>query len=200
MNNPLPEGVTPLSPEEREGLKLTHILTREELNEVEQINISKAYRWVMHAKRVKVNDEMFLKKLHLRMFNDIWRWAGTFRKTDKNIGCSFWEISIQLRNLCRDVDAWIEYQTYDSLEAAARFHHRLVEIHCFPNGNGRHARLATDLLLIKHFKRPPLRWGTSDLNQHNMVRKQYIHALQAADKHDYSVLLEFMRCDRQKAS
>lgn len=193
MNNPLPEGATPLSPEEREGLKLTHIVTREELNEVEQINVSKAYRWAIHAKRVKVNDAVFLKKLHLQMFGDIWHWAGTFRKTDKNIGCNFWEIPMQLRNLCQDVDAWIEHQSYDSLEAAARFHHRLVEIHCFPNGNGRHARFATDLLLIKYFKQTPLRWGARDLNQHNMVRKQYIHALQAADKHDYRALLEFMK-------
>ncbi len=77
-------------------------------------------------------------------------------------------------------------------ETAAWFHHRLVFIHAFSNGNGRHARLLTDLLLIA-LKQPPFDWGAGDLVVAGEVRARYLDALRRADGRDYSLLRAFVR-------
>lgn len=175
------DGATPLEFEEKEGIKLPHITTREELNEVEQLNIANAARWAVNAKPKKIHDELFLKSLHKKMFGDVWKWAGEFRRSNKNIGCDYWHVGIQLRELCLDVDTWLYHKTFSPEEVAVRFHHRLVKVHCFPNGNGRHARMATDLMLTKKLKLPAFDWGAKNLLKHNDVRTRYIAALREAD-------------------
>jgi Fic-DOC domain mobile mystery protein B len=194
MTDPLAEeddASTPLNPEEREALIPSYITLRGELNEAEQANILEADAWAFSRKR-DVLDEGFLNTLHTRMYGNVWRWAGTYRKSQKNIGIEFYKISTELRRLLDDCRYWVKNNTYPLDEIAARFHHRLVSIHCYPNGNGRHARLATDLLLTA-LGRQRFSWGSANLVDAGATRAAYVAALRAADNHDYAPLLAFVR-------
>lgn len=182
---------TPLTPEEREGLVPSYITLRGELNEAEQANILEADAWAFSRKR-DVLDEGFLSTLHKRMYGNVWRWAGTYRKTQKNIGVEFYKIPAELRQLLDDSRYWLKNNTHPPDEIAARFHHRLVWIHCYPNGNGRHARLATDLLLTA-LGRERFSWGNTNLDDAGVTRASYVAALRSADNHDYAPLLAFVR-------
>jgi len=188
-----PEGATPIDREESEGLRLTHITTREELNLFEAENIRAGMMWAWRSRRKEMLDEGFIKLLHQKMFGDVWKWAGEFRKSNKNIGVAREKIGIELRKLCEDMKGWIEFDSWPIDEMAVRFHHRLVWIHPFANGNGRHARMMTDLLLEKKFGAMRFTWGKDEINQANDCRQQYIQALQSADRGDYSHLLRFVR-------
>src|SRR5260221_4086008 len=124
-----------------------HIAYRRELNLAEQENIVRAQDWALNRRRDLLS-EKFVKDLHRQMLGDVWRWAGRFRTSERNIGIAFFEIPAALRQLLDDTRAWIEYNAYSPDEIAARFHHRLVQIHPFPNSDSRHARLMADLLVI----------------------------------------------------
>lgn len=188
-----PDGATPLDPDERRGLKFPHITTRGELDELEQANIEQGLRWISRRRGGDIFDDVFLRKVHERLFGDVWLWAGDYRLTEKNIGIAPYQISVQLRMLLDDARFWAKDKVYAPLEAAARFHHRMVQIHPFPNGNGRHARIATDIMLEDYYKHPPVEWANGfDLQADNERRKQYIAALRAADAHDFGQLLVFV--------
>lgn len=195
MNDPLfddeDDAATPLTHEEREGLIPTYITLRHELNEAEQIGIEEADRWAF-ARRRKVLDETFLRSLHKRMFGTTWRWAGRYRTTARNIGVDAYRIGVDLHQLLGDVAYWIEHQTYPPDEIALRFHHKLVFIHPFPNGNGRLSRLAADLLAVQ-LGRPRFSWGRANLIEPQATRRAYVAALRAADNHDLGALLVFAR-------
>lgn len=194
MTDPLIEevdGSTPLTEEEREQLIPSYITLRRELNEAEQSNILDAASWAFDRKRDVLN-ERFLTDLHNRMFGRVWRWAGSYRRSQKNVGIEAYRIPIDLRQLIEDCRYWIEHEIYSPDEIATRFHHRLVAIHPFPNGNGRHARLATDLLLTR-LGQERFSWGQVNLLDASETRDTYINALRAADKHDYGPLLAFVR-------
>lgn len=185
-------GATPLDPNEIEGLIPSHIRTQEELNEWEQANIGRAVAWLASARKRDVLSEEFVRDLHRRMFNDTWLWAGAFRSTERNLGVAPEQIAPQLRDLLDDTRYWLEHGTFAIDEAAARFHHRLVSIHCFANGNGRHARLLTDLLLKSRGEKP-FNWGRGDLMHAGAARDRYLAALRAADANDLYGLLDFVR-------
>lgn len=185
------DAATPLAPEERQGLIPSYITLRRELNEAEQANILEAEQWTF-ARRRDVFSEQFLKTLHKRMFGRVWNWAGEFRKTERNIGVAPYRISTDLRQLLDDCRYWVGHGTYPPDEIAARFHHRLVWIHPFANGNGRHARLATDLLL-GGLGQPRFTWGRTSLVDASQTRQAYVAALRAADGRDIRPLLEFVR-------
>lgn len=174
---------TLLTEEEKAELIPTYITTKGDLNEAEQENILQAEHWALKKKRQKIEDilnESFLRKLHKEMFGNVWRWAGQYRRSDKNIGVSHFEIRPKLQQFLGDVLYWIQNETYPSDEIAARFHHQLVFIHPFPNGNGRHARLLADILITKlGCKR--FTWGGESLYK-GEDRQQYIDALKEADK------------------
>jgi Fic-DOC domain mobile mystery protein B len=187
------DGATPLEHDEMEGLLLTHITTRAELDRWEMDNINQAYQWADRLNHGNILNEDFICLLHKRMFGDVWKWAGKFRKSDKNIGVSWVEIAVYVKLLCEDANFWFEFKTYPPDEFAARFHHRLVYIHPFANGNGRHARLMADLILEKIFKAPPFTWGGAALIKPGKSRIAYLKALKAADNHDYSLLMAFVR-------
>ncbi len=188
-----PEGATPVDHDEAEGLKLTHITTHGELDRWEQDNILEAKAWTDKTKPGNILNEQFIKTLHKRMFGNVWKWAGQFRQSDKNIGGPWHQVSTSLRNLCDDTALWIELREESPDLIAVRFHHRLVSIHPFPNGNGRHAREMTNLLLKNILKHPEFTWGGENLLEANSTRKQYIESLHAADKGDYMPLLKFVR-------
>ena len=182
---------TPLEYEERADLIPSYITLRRELNEAEQANILEAEDWAFKRKR-EVLDEESLKRLHKRMFGRVWRWAGKFRKTERNIGVDVHRIQVDLRQLLDDCRYWIENNSYPADEIAAHFHHRLVFIHPFPNGNGRHARLATDLLITR-LGHPGFSWGQVNLVTPGETRQTYVAALRAADNYDIRPLLDFVR-------
>lgn len=184
-------GGTPLSDEERDGLIPSYITLRSELNTAEQANILEAESWAFERRR-DVLDERFLDRLHEKMFGRVWRWAGTHRRSGKNVGVDAYRIPQELRQLIDDCRFWLENSNYDVEEIAARFHHRLVWIHSYPNGNGRHARLASDLLLVAN-GHERFSWGRKNLQDAGETRAHYIAALQAADNHDFGPLIDFVR-------
>jgi Fic-DOC domain mobile mystery protein B len=188
-----PEGATPIDPDEAEGLLLTHITTRGELDRWEQDNILEAKAWTDRTKPTDILNERFINSLHKHMFGNVWKWAGQFRQSDKNIGGSWHQIPMGLKNLCDDTALWIELQEESPDLIAVRFHHRLVSIHPFPNGNGRHARGMTDLLLKNILMHLEFTWGGKNLSENGSIRRQYIASLHAADEGDYAPLLAFVR-------
>jgi Fic-DOC domain mobile mystery protein B len=185
------DAATPLAEEEKEDLIPSYITTRGELNEAEQANILGAEDWAFSRRRDVLN-ERFLDNLHKRMLGNVWRWAGTHRRSAKSVGIDAYQIPTALRQMIDDTRFWIENHTYSRDEIAARFHHQLVWIHPYPNGNGRHARLATDLLL-KTMGQPRFSWGSDSLVNAGETRQRYVAALRAADDHDFVPLLEFVR-------
>lgn len=188
-----PDGATPLDPDEMAGLKFKHITTRGQLDHLEQANIESGLQWLSRRKNSDILNDAFVRELHKKLFGDVWLWAGTYRQREKNIGVDPVQISVQLRLLLDDVRYWVEHGTYSAQECAARFHHRLVYIHLFPNGNGRHARILADALLTKVLNKEPIDWaGGFDLQRMNERREAYIQALRAADGRDYRPLLNFI--------
>ena len=192
QNMEYPDGATPLDPNELGGLKHKHITKQIELNKLEQANIESGLRW-LDRQRAEVLSNSFATTLHARLFGDVWDWAGKFRKTGKSIGIDPVHIPVELRTLMDDAKYWADNKTYQPSEAAARFHHRLVKIHPFPNGNGRHARIMADAMLDRVYKAKPIDWaGGHDLQKIGERRTAYIAALKAADQGDLDPLLQFI--------
>lgn len=187
-----PDDATPLDAEEREGLMQTWITTRADLNEAEQANIDDAMAWTGRRRDQELLTEGFVFELHRRMFGDVWSWAGSRRRTGKNIGIDPVHIPVQLGGLLRDARYWIDQGSFPPDEIAVRLHHGLVAIHPFPNGNGRHARLMADLLIVQ-LGGAPFSWGGGTLRDIGTLRAEYIAALRAADQHDPMPLLAFAR-------
>lgn len=185
------EGNTPLTPEERDGLIPSWITIRADLNRAEFNNIAKAQSWAA-ARRRDILDFDSLIALHKQMYGQVWRWAGQFRATGKNIGVDPWRIGMDLHTLLEEVRFWVTHESWPPDELMARFHHRLAQIHPFPNGNGRHARMAADMLATQ-MAVEPLTWGRTNLDEASETRRRYIAALKAADRHDMGPLLEFVR-------
>jgi len=185
------DGNTPLTPEEREGLVPSWIATRADLNRAEFDNIARAQTWAARRRRDILAFDTLIA-LHKQMFGSVWRWAGAFRTTGKNIGVDPARIGMDLHALLEEVRFWIADAVYPPDELMARLHHRLVLIHPFPNGNGRHARMAADLLAAQ-MGVAALTWGRTSVIAPGLVRAQYIAALKAADRHDPGPLLAFVR-------
>lgn len=188
-------GQTPLNKDEISDLKIKSITTQSELDELEQLNIEKAIEWTINTrlKTERILTEKFVKDLHKKMYGDVWKWAGEFRKSDKNIGVQWAQIRVELKNTLDDAIYWIENNTYSSEEIAIRFKHRLVSIHCFPNGNGRHSRLMADIIMELVFKDKIFTWHQSNMVKADEVRKKYIVALRNADNREIQQLIDFAK-------
>ena len=196
-----PEGATPLAPDEMAGLRFKHVTTRGELDELEQANIDEGLQWLEKQKSPEVLTEGFVCTLHKKLFGKVWVWAGSFRKTEKNIGIDPVQISIRLRQLLDDAQYWVSNETYLPKALAARFHHKLVYIHPFPNGNGRHSRIMADAVLVKLMGQSAIDWaGGYTLEKMNERRDQYLAALRAADGHDFTALFEFVGVEEANSS
>lgn len=189
------EGQTPIDEEEKEGLLIKTISTRGELDDFEQANIQVAMEWTMRRKfgREQILTEDFILLVHEKMFDSVWEWAGKKRKTNKNIGVDKTQISVEIRKLLDDFMFWNENKTFQPDEIAIRFSHRLVRIHAFPNGNGRHSRLVADIIISNLYDRPVFSWGHSDLSKKGSIRKEYLNAIYKADNDDYESLIQFAR-------
>lgn len=188
-------GQTPLDEDEKDGLLVPTIGTRAELDEFEQQNIEEAIQWVLSRsfKAKIILTEKFIRNLHKRMYGNVWAWAGYFRKTNKNLGVDKWQIPVALKALLDDTLYLIENDVFTPDEIAIRFKHRLVSIHCFPNGNGRHSRLMADILVDKIYKLPVFSWGAGNLVKQTDTRITYLKAVREADKNNYEQLLSFAR-------
>lgn len=186
------DGATPLTEEEKEDLIPDHLTTRGQLNAWEQANIVRAEEWAFGRSRLDVATVEGLRELHRKMFCDTWRWAGHFRRSDKNIGAPKELIWQNLGMVCDDLRFWLKENTYGVRETAARFHHRIVYVHPFPNGNGRHARLAADVLLVRNGRRRFDWLGGGSLHRIETVRRRYIEALRSADGGDYEPLKVYL--------
>lgn len=186
-------GQTPLDPDETAGLIPDYIALQHELDALEQANILEAEAWLFSRTHSEILDEKFLKDVHRRMFGKVWKWAGQFRRSDKNIGCQWTDVPVLLRALFGDAKYWIENRTYVADELAIRFHHRLVhEIHAFPNGNGRHAREIADLIVVR-LSGERFSWGSTSLAA-GTARQSYLDALREADRNqNFAPLLRFAR-------
>lgn len=195
-----PPGATPLDPNETEGLLADFISTQSELNQLEQENILEAKTWATRSKKYKGElTDAIVRDLHRRMFKNVWKWAGQYRHSDKSIGVAWQQIPTELAKLLHDTKFWIEKGTYPWDELGVRFHHRLVSIHVFANGNGRHARLLTDVLLESRGQKP-FSWGASladaeasPLATESVARTRYLEALREADRKRWKPLLQFVR-------
>ena len=190
----LTDGQTPLNKDEKEGLLINTITTRGELNEFEQQNIEQALLWVMTTsiKPQVIFTEDFICNLHRRMYKEVWKWPGEFRKTNKNIGVDKWQITVELRSLLDDAKYWLENNTCQPDELALRFKHRLVSIHCFPNGNGRHSRLMADIIIDKVFRMSVFSWGAGSKIEMD-IRAAYLTAIRIADQGNIGPLITFAR-------
>ena len=188
-----PDGATPLDPDERLGLLHDYVTTRAELNELEQANIISAMQWIGRQRRLDILDVGKSLRLHRECFGEVWAWAGQFRKTEKNIGIAPYLIGVESGKALDDARYWVENETFSPLEAAARLHHRLVQIHPFPNGNGRWARIMSDEYLRQYYDRPPIDWAAGQVLDNDSPRRtEYIAALRAADGYEFDPLLKFV--------
>jgi Fic-DOC domain mobile mystery protein B len=189
------DGQTPLDEDEKDGLRISTISTRGELDEFEQQNIEGAIQWILTRKFTieQIFTEAFIQDLHKKMYGNVWSWAGKYRRTNKNIGVDKLQIPVDLKSLLDDTQYWINNEVFSPDEIAIGFKHKLVSIHCFPNGNGRHSRLMADIIIEKIFNQPVFTWGGASLSNENDIRDKYLRAIKTADKGDFSLLLEFVR-------
>lgn len=189
------KGQTPLDEEEKEEIKIKTISTRGELDEFEQANIEKAIEWSLMRKHPyeKILTVDFIKDVHKRMFSEVWGWAGAFRNTNKNIGVNKYSIEQELRVLFDDCKFWVENKIFPEDEIAIRFKHRLVKIHPFPNGNGRHSRLCADILISQALNQQVFPWGGKNLTDQSETRTKYLKAIYQADQENIEPLIEFAR-------
>ena len=189
------DGQTPLDEEEMQGLLIHTVTTRGELDEFEQMNIEKGIAWTLtrNFTKDKIITEGFVRELHQRMFGDVWSWAGDFKHSDKNIGVKWQVVGIELRKLLDDMNYWLENKTYGEDETTIRFKHRIVNIHCFANGNGRHSRLIADVITKNIFGKEEFTWSKADLVKPGQTRKNYLDAIRQADIGNITPLISFAR-------
>jgi Fic-DOC domain mobile mystery protein B len=187
-------GQTPLDPDYQKDLIPTHITLMSELNEFELENITQALKKFLFGRRKnwKIEDPEILKQIHRDMFDQTWKWAGKYRQTDTNIGSESRQIQIHVKDACGDLDYWVKNKTFAEDEISVRFHHRLIWIHPFPNGNGRHGRLVADLLM-RRFGMKPFTWGGADLTSSGSNRTDYLSAMRKADQGEFGNLIRFAR-------
>ena len=189
------DNATPLDAEEQQGL-IPSIMTRTELNRLERANIDQARVWAMKPRNLQRTDlltDAFAHELHRRMFNGVWRWAGQYRTTERNLGREVHRLTEGVHNALADAQAWLDHATYPLPEIAVRLHHQLIVIHPWPNGNGRHSRLMADIIIAARGGQE-LTWGVgADIGAGGDVRQHYIDAVSQADHGNYAPLLAFAR-------
>jgi len=184
------EGSTPIA--DCSGLIPGHITTLAQLNEWEKNNIIAAQKKYLTRRRKHAFDSGFFRAVHRDMFDATWEWAGIFRKCNFNLGVDFHQIQIEIKKLSDDVKYWQDKKTFGLLEQSTRLHHRLVQIHAFQNGNGRHARLIQDIFLFNN-NHPLPSWPSGEIIEKTDIRSRYIKALKSADEGEYKPLLKFIK-------
>lgn len=191
-----PDGATPLTADDIQGLKHPHVQTRGQLNGLEAANILQGQIWLGNIKTITVDDIFsrdFVNELHKKLFGDVWQWAGAFRLREVNIGIEPSHIPTRLHDFLEDAKCWVEYKHYSELELCARIQHGLVFIHPFVNGNGRHSRIMTDVVRVFLLDKPPLKWANANIDDQGIERKAYLETLYAADRGDFSKMITYLQ-------
>jgi Fic-DOC domain mobile mystery protein B len=188
--NPIP-GETPI---DISGLKIAGVTNRQELSVVEAENVRKVivkYLGGSLTKRTARFDLAWMLKLHREMLGEVWEWAGRTRTHDLNMGSPWHQVTTQLHDLTCDLAYW---QTHwpDTLEQAVHLHHRAVQIHPFPNGNGRWSRLLANIWLKLH-KQPLTDWPEDVIGATSLIRDEYLAAVRKADGGDFATLIGLHR-------
>lgn len=190
---PAADGHTPLDEDDREGLRLTYITTRGELYDAEQANMLRALAARRRPNIKRLLDDQYLRRLHKAMFEEVWTWAGQYRLRETTFGFDPTIISASVRDLVADAQTWVQHGTYERDELAVRFHHQLVVIHPFRNGNGRHTRVCADYL-VQALGAKRFTWGALSEGTTEEIRGRYIAALRRADREDdFGELIAFAR-------
>jgi Fic-DOC domain mobile mystery protein B len=175
------------------GLIPTHITNKDQLNEWEVNNIIKAAGKYLGRRKTRAITLEMIKNVHRDMFNETWQWAGQFRRVDLSIGIDWHKINEEVKKLADDIEYWENDKKSPTIfERSVRIHHRLVKIHPFKNGNGRHARMMSDIFLYSHGHKMPI-WPSHELIIRTNIRDKYIGALAKADKNDYGPLEKLTR-------
>jgi Fic-DOC domain mobile mystery protein B len=189
-----PEGASPL--DDISELLRNEITTRRQLDEAESLNILEALEWTERGRLEDVFTVAFYQKLHTRMFDEVWGWAGRLRSVTgvrPNIGVPPEKVPSELGRVAMEFSReWNDHYDDSILPFVARYHHSLVAVHPFNNGNGRWSRLACDVVVKKLARRPPIIWATDTLNVDSKERAQYIAALKRADSLDYEPLIDYL--------
>jgi Fic-DOC domain mobile mystery protein B len=195
LNLEFTDGQTPLDEDDKEGLLIHAIQTKGELDEFEQQNIEKAIEWTLTKKfnAEEILSENFVRTLHRKMYGNVWKWAGEFRRTEKNIGIAPTQIGVSLKQINDNCLYWINNNVYPNNEIAIRYKHEIIRIHCFANGNGRHSRLIADIIINHVFGKPVFTWGQLSHKDPNESRNSYLKALKQADENNIIPLLEFAK-------
>jgi Fic-DOC domain mobile mystery protein B len=187
------DGQTPLPYEMQKGLKIKTIQNMGELDEHEEANIAKGLSWLARQKSDPKTYDFWIK-LHKKLFEDVWTWAGKIRQhelqnPDFLLPQDIWT---GLKHLQEDLKAWIELNSYPPKEIAARFHVGIETVHPFVNGNGRFGRILTDQICkFQSFDVPT--WGKSLASQPKERRKAYIDSLTyARRKRDFTQIISMM--------
>jgi Fic-DOC domain mobile mystery protein B len=190
-----PEGAT--AGEDLSGLLLPHLLDRPSRDVVETELIDRAYQKYIFRARPKQKETTwlrpeFIRQVHRDMFGELWDWAGKYRTVNLNLGVDWHQIQEHVARLCGDFTYWDSEQSkMPVFEIAARLQSHLTRIHPFKNGNGRHARLITDIFFHSRKMKLP-RWPQIQrLSQGDRLRKDYVAAMKKADQEDYSGLIAF---------
>ncbi len=189
-----PEGATPI--DDVSGL-LVDITTRGELNDAEGLNILTATDWIDKGRIDDLFTVQFYRELHTKMYDQVWSWAGALRSQTGQTthpGSRPEAVDLDLGRVAMEFHCEWEALNDNShlLPFISRYHHALVLVHPFNNGNGRWSRLAADAVIQRLAGRPPLTWATDTLVVDSDERKEYIAALQAADTGDFQPLLDYI--------
>ena len=188
-----PEGASPITEEQKEGLLQRWVSTQNELNQIEKNNILLGQQWLFNNRQKKADFAAytFLSKLHKKMFNDVYSWAGNKRTLEATIGIDPLLIRENVASLRLDVQTWMANKTYPPEEIAVRYHHVLVRIHPFPNGNGRLCRLIADYINEQIYNNEPFSWGRDELYTNGTARSAYLQAIYEANNHRIESLVTF---------
>lgn len=186
-----------MDPDARQFLLPEHadVATNNELNELEALNIADAFAWADDQtwQTADFFTQHVLREIHAKMFDQVWVWAGTYRSREVNIGnCPPEEISTRLEQVLGN----LSYQSENGRSAhdvCTALHHCIAQIHPFPNGNGRHARLVARLLAqTMGLERSSLTWGSTEYADEDTRKAAYISSLRAADDGDFGPLKSFI--------
>ena len=177
---------------------LQDITTRQELNDAEALNIVNATDWIDNGRIDDPFTATFYRTLHTKMYDEVWAWAGELRSQTGEVthpGSRPEDVGRDIARVAMDFHReWEALNDHDHLlPLIARYHHQLVLVHPFNNGNGRWSRLAADAVLQRLANQPPLTWATDTLVVDSAERKAYIAALKKADNGDIAPLFDYLR-------
>lgn len=151
------------------------------LYENEALGIIRAQQYILDLDANFVFDSRLILDLHHIVFGNLYLWAGKWRNVVTNIGIDVGKIPYAIAEYADHVN-YMKNAAMDReglVNCLFYTHHRYTQIHPFNNGNGRTARLITDLVANMN--------GYQNIQLYvrdaGAERENYKAALKAADQH-----------------